>query len=64
MNAAQVIAKIERIEVDGEVAADCRRTLMDERVTLLAAINSGDRERIGAALNEAKRVLELWSGHY
>lgn len=60
MNAAQLIARFELCEVDRRVASDARRMMRDERMSLLAAVSSGDGKRIAATITEAKRVAAMW----
>lgn len=60
INAAQMIAAIEWIEVSSEYAADCRQTMRAERATLTAAVKSGDGKQISAAMDEARIVARMW----
>jgi len=60
MNAQQLIARLEWVEVDGSYAADCRRVMRDERMGLVVALQGGDGTRIAARLQEALRVARMW----
>lgn len=48
-------------ELDGSLAADCRRIIRGERIQLGLALGSGDGLRIAAAATEALRVAAMWS---
>jgi len=57
---ARLLSRLERCEVNGSLAPDCRRVLRDERFALAAACRSGDGARIRSAVAEAIRVAEMW----
>lgn len=59
-NPRTVLAKLTACEVDGGLAPDARRVLLDERFALDHAIKSGTPEKIQSATTEAVRVMEMW----
>ena len=60
MNASQLVKKLTFAEVNASLAADTRRMMREERVSLQAALQSGDADKIKKAMDEAKRVAEMW----
>lgn len=60
MNANQIINALTFAEVSSQYEADTRRVIRAEREQLSAALQSGDKMKIGMALIEAKRVAEMW----
>jgi hypothetical protein len=60
MTPAHLHAQLQRCEIDGDLALDCRRVLKDERQALGLALQSGDGARIKAAHEETLRVCVLW----
>ena len=60
MNATKIVSLIEKIEVDGNIAPDCRNVMRDERFHILSAMRSGTPAAIAEAVKEAKRVGQMW----
>ncbi len=60
MNATTLLNALTRAEVNGRNAPDARRVIRGERETLSAALKSKDPARIAAAMEEARRVAEMW----
>ena len=60
MNANQIIAALTAAEVNAAYQPDTRRMMRDERFSVTAAAQSGDGQRISAAVAEARRVAEMW----
>lgn len=60
VNPQALVSSLEWCEVDGSLAPDCRRTLRDERFSLVNALRSGDGAKIAAARDEAVRVMGMW----
>jgi hypothetical protein len=60
MNANQLIEKLTWAEVNSQYAADCRKVIRDERMSLEVAVRSGDGARIKKATDEALRVANMW----
>ena len=60
MNASQMIAAMDWVEVSSEYEADTRRMILEERESLTAAVKSGDGTDIQAAMAEAQRVATMW----
>jgi len=60
MNAGQMLATLERVEVSADRAPDCRRIIGQERIALADALRSQDPQRIAAAMAEARRVAQMW----
>ena len=60
MNAAQMISKLEMIEVSSKIENDTRRMMRNERFALLAAVASRDGGKLKAAMAEAVKVADMW----
>lgn len=56
----QVLNALEFAQVNGSLAADCRKVLGDECNAVRAALQSGDGAKIAAAVKEANRVATMW----
>ena len=60
MNAQQLSKALDFAEVNGKLAPDCRRVMVDENMVLKSALQSGDATRIKSAKDEAERVARMW----
>jgi len=63
MTPKQLCDRLEWMDVDGDVARDCRDVLRSERFSLTAALRTGNAEKIAKARDEALRVVRLWADH-
>lgn len=60
INAAKLLTSLEFCELSSDLAPDCRQVIRDERVSLSAALNSGNGAKIQSAAKEAIRIAKMW----
>ncbi len=61
MNAHQILAKLDAYSMDASNPRDGRRVISEEANALRAAIGKRDAIGIKSAMDEAVRVLGMWS---
>jgi hypothetical protein len=57
---ADVLKRLESAELSGEMARDGQRVIRDERMALMAVMQTGTAADIYARAAEARRTAELW----